>query len=152
MDGKKLVIKKYNTRSGSKKNPNFLLLLHKPGTAGNVLRVVGDLGAWVVPLALFVSVKNSSMTISVVEEGSLFFTTIVETVVVVVVVGEARVVMIERVVVVAADVVVDEVVVIRMRGRWRTTGLLPSPVLASTGLESGLKLCLFLARETIKTS
>ena len=129
--------------------PNILLLFHKPGTAGNVLRVVGDLGAWVVPLALFVSVKNSSMTISVVEEGSLFFTTIVETVVVVVV-GEARVVMIERVVVVAADVVVDEVVVIRMRGRWRTTGLLPSPVPASTGLESGLNLYLFIAWKTIK--
>ena len=45
--------------------------------------------------------------------------------------------MIERVVVVAADVVVDEVVVIRIRGRCRTTGLLPSPVPASTGLESG---------------
>ena len=81
----------------------------------------------------------------------MFFTTIVETVVVVVV-GEARVVMIERVVVVAADVVVDEVVVMRMRGRCRTTGLLPSPVPASTGLESGLNLCLFLARDTIKTS
>ena len=79
----------------------------------------------------------------------MFFTTIVETDVVVVV-GEARVVMIERVVVVAADVVVDEVVVIRMRGRCRTTGLLPSPVPASTGLESGLILCLFEARKTIK--